>query len=131
VGESTRIPAPRRGRRRWRARADRRPVPRRPRGRRARAPLHRRIPTGPAGQQPQRACSQSHAEPVHPTGITRARRSSGRGAEPTDFVLPRIHGLSALGGTSLDPILRNMGVTTIVGTGVSVNVAPWASHSTR
>jgi nicotinamidase-related amidase len=45
------------------------------------------------------------------------------GAEPTDFVLPRLHGLSALGGTSLDAILRNMGVTTIVATGVSVNVA--------
>ena len=45
------------------------------------------------------------------------------GVEPTDFVLPRLHGLSALGGTSLDAILRNMGVTTIVGTGVSVNVA--------
>jgi nicotinamidase-related amidase len=47
----------------------------------------------------------------------------GVGAEPTDFVLPRLHGLSALGGTSLNAILRNMGVTTIVGTGVSVNVA--------
>jgi nicotinamidase-related amidase len=45
------------------------------------------------------------------------------GVEPTDFVLPRLHGLSPLGGTSLDAILRNMGVTTIVGTGVSVNVA--------
>jgi biuret amidohydrolase len=55
----------------------------------------------------------SHAFDVHPDV----------GIEPTDFVLPRLHGLSALGGTSLDPILRNMGVTTIVGTGVSVNVA--------
>jgi nicotinamidase-related amidase len=45
------------------------------------------------------------------------------GVEPTDFVLPRLHGLSPMAGTSLDAILRNIGVTTIVATGVSVNVA--------
>jgi nicotinamidase-related amidase len=28
-----------------------------------------------------------------------------------------------MGGTDLDPVLRNLGVTTIVATGVSVNVA--------
>jgi nicotinamidase-related amidase len=28
-----------------------------------------------------------------------------------------------MGGTDLDPVLRNLGVTTIVGVGVSVNVA--------
>ena len=28
-----------------------------------------------------------------------------------------------MGGTDLDPILRNLGVTTIVGVGVSVNIA--------
>jgi nicotinamidase-related amidase len=45
------------------------------------------------------------------------------GAEPDDLFLPRLHGLSPLAGTSLDAILRNIGVTTIVATGVSVNVA--------
>lgn len=45
------------------------------------------------------------------------------GVEPADFVLSRLHGLSPMTGTSLDPILRNLGVTTIVATGVSVNVA--------
>jgi nicotinamidase-related amidase len=45
------------------------------------------------------------------------------GVEPVDFVLPRLHGLSPLAETSLDAILRNLGVTTIVATGVSVNVA--------
>lgn len=45
------------------------------------------------------------------------------GVEPSDFVLSRLHGLSPMAGTSLDPILRNLGVTTIVVTGVSVNVA--------
>ena len=45
------------------------------------------------------------------------------GVEPADFVLSRLHGLSPLAGTSLDAILRNLGVRTIVATGVSVNVA--------
>lgn len=45
------------------------------------------------------------------------------GVEETDFVLSRLHGLSPMAGTSLDAILRNVGVTTIVATGVSVNVA--------
>ena len=71
------------------------------------------------------------AEPVHPHPARRGHVHPDVGVEPTDFVLPRLHGLSALGGTSLDPILRNMGVTTIVGTGVSVNVAASASRSTR
>ncbi|HEX2483691.1 MAG TPA: cysteine hydrolase [Myxococcota bacterium] len=40
-----------------------------------------------------------------------------------DLVLPRLHGLSPFQGTELDSILRNLGVRTIVGVGVSVNVA--------
>ncbi len=43
--------------------------------------------------------------------------------EPSDVVLPRLHGLSPFQGTELDFLLRNMGVQTIVGVGVSVNVA--------
>jgi nicotinamidase-related amidase len=41
----------------------------------------------------------------------------------SDIVLPRIHGLSPFQGTELDFVLRNLGVSTIVGVGVSVNVA--------
>jgi nicotinamidase-related amidase len=41
----------------------------------------------------------------------------------SDLVLPRLHGLSPFQGTELDSILRNLGVRTIVGVGVSVNVA--------
>ena len=41
----------------------------------------------------------------------------------SDLVLPRLHGLSPFQGTELDFILRNMGVTTLIGVGVSVNVA--------
>jgi nicotinamidase-related amidase len=40
-----------------------------------------------------------------------------------DFVLARLHGLSPFQGTELDFVLRNLGVRTIVGVGVSVNVA--------
>jgi biuret amidohydrolase len=40
-----------------------------------------------------------------------------------DLVLQRLHGLGPMGGTDLDAVLRNLGVRTIVGVGVSVNVA--------
>jgi nicotinamidase-related amidase len=44
------------------------------------------------------------------------------GVAPEDIVLPRYHGLGPMTGTQLDSILRNLGATTIVGVGVSVNV---------
>ena len=44
------------------------------------------------------------------------------GVDPRDIVLARYHGLGPMTGTQLDPILRNLGVTTIVGVGVSINV---------
>jgi len=40
-----------------------------------------------------------------------------------DMVLGRLQGLGPMGGTELDHVLRNLGVSTIVGVGVSVNVA--------
>lgn len=43
--------------------------------------------------------------------------------QPSDFVLSRMHGLSPMAGTDLDPILRNLGVTSLVIAGVSLNVA--------
>lgn len=43
--------------------------------------------------------------------------------EESDLVLPRLHGLSPFQGTELDSLLRNLGVRTLVATGVSVNVA--------
>jgi nicotinamidase-related amidase len=45
------------------------------------------------------------------------------GVAPSDVVLTRSHGLSPMSGTDLDSVLRNLGVTTIVVAGVSVNVA--------
>jgi nicotinamidase-related amidase len=45
------------------------------------------------------------------------------GPEPEDIVVNRIHGLTPFNGTELDPVLRNLGVRTIVPVGVSVNEA--------
>ncbi|UBV17560.1 cysteine hydrolase [Mycolicibacterium fortuitum] len=45
------------------------------------------------------------------------------GPDPDDLVLARWHGLGPMGGTDLDAILRNLGVSTIVAVGVSVNIA--------
>ena len=45
------------------------------------------------------------------------------GPEPTDMVLTRWHGVGPMGGTDLDAILRNLGVSTIVAVGVSLNIA--------
>ena len=41
----------------------------------------------------------------------------------SDLVLSRLHGLSPFSGTELDFVLRNLDVTTVIGVGVSVNVA--------
>jgi biuret amidohydrolase len=40
-----------------------------------------------------------------------------------DLVVPRFHGLSPLTGAQLDTLLRHEGITTLVITGVSLNVA--------
>jgi len=43
--------------------------------------------------------------------------------EDSDIVIGRMHGMSPMNDTGVDPVLRNLGVTTIVLTGVSLNVA--------
>ncbi|WP_328665734.1 cysteine hydrolase [Streptomyces sp. NBC_00328] len=40
-----------------------------------------------------------------------------------DFVVRRLHGLSPISGTDVDPLLRNLGCRTLVVTGVSANIA--------
>jgi nicotinamidase-related amidase len=45
------------------------------------------------------------------------------GPDPTDLVLSRWHGVGPMGGTDLDAVLRNLGVSTIVVVGVSLNIA--------
>ncbi len=44
------------------------------------------------------------------------------GLEASDVVLTRLHGLGPMGGTDLDVVLRNLGASTVVGIGVSVNI---------
>jgi nicotinamidase-related amidase len=45
------------------------------------------------------------------------------GPEPSDLVLNRWHGVGPMGGTDLDAVLRNLGVSTVVVVGVSLNIA--------
>jgi nicotinamidase-related amidase len=42
--------------------------------------------------------------------------------DPHDLEVPRLHGMTPFTSTSLDQILRNLGVTTVVPSGVSVNL---------
>lgn len=46
----------------------------------------------------------------------------GLGPEPGDLVSTRLHGVSPFSGTSLDALLRSLQVSTVVATGVSVNL---------
>lgn len=56
-------------------------------------------------------------------GSTAAALLPELGPAPDDLVLSRYHGLGPMGGTDLDAVLRNLGVSTVVGVGVSVNIA--------
>ena len=42
--------------------------------------------------------------------------------DPRDIVVPRLHGMTPFTSTSLDQILRNLGIRTVVVTGASVNL---------
>lgn len=55
-------------------------------------------------------------------GTEGARLVPEIGPEPSDVVVSRIHGMTPFTSTSLDQILRNMGVRTLVVAGVSVNL---------
>lgn len=44
------------------------------------------------------------------------------GPEPGDLFCDRHHGISPFSGTNLDQMLRSLGITTVVATGVSLNV---------
>lgn len=45
------------------------------------------------------------------------------GPVSSDLVLRRWHGIGPMGSTDLDAVLRNLGVSTIIAVGVSVNLA--------
>ncbi|ATW47449.1 cysteine hydrolase [Streptomyces peucetius] len=57
------------------------------------------------------------------TGSQAVRVAPPIDVAPEDLVVRRLHGLSPLAGTGVDPLLRNLGCRTLVVTGVSANVA--------
>ncbi|MBQ0866191.1 cysteine hydrolase [Streptomyces sp. A73] len=57
------------------------------------------------------------------TGSTAVRVAEPVPVADQDLVVRRLHGLSPLAGTDVDALLRNLGVRTLVVTGVSANVA--------
>ncbi len=57
------------------------------------------------------------------SGSDSAKPIAALGPVDSDIVLPRLHGLSPLTGSSLDSLLRNRGVLTLVIMGVSLNIA--------
>jgi biuret amidohydrolase len=56
-------------------------------------------------------------------GSTGASLLPELGPEASDLVLTRYHGVGPMTGTDLDSVIRNIGATTIIGVGVSLNVA--------
>jgi nicotinamidase-related amidase len=61
------------------------------------------------------------SEPLVP-GSPRQVVVSELAPRDADVVINRFHGISPFHGTELDAMLRNLGVSTVVATGVSVNV---------
>ncbi|UGQ09233.1 cysteine hydrolase [Yinghuangia sp. ASG 101] len=55
-------------------------------------------------------------------GSFAAQVASGIAVAPSDLVLTRYHGLGPMADTGLAAVLRNLGATTVVGVGVSLNV---------
>ncbi|AWW40746.1 isochorismatase [Streptomyces sp. AS58] len=57
------------------------------------------------------------------SGTTAVRVAPPIEVTEQDFVVRRLHGLSPIQGTDVDPLLRNLGCRTVIVTGVSANVA--------
>jgi len=86
--------------------------------------IYGRRPDGRGGNHNARLFGALLKAPVQvEAGSKAATLMPALGPEPSDFVLSRMHGLNPMAGTDLDAVLRNLGVSTIVVTGVSVNVA--------
>lgn len=68
------------------------------------------------------AAAANHAGGGIVSGTPGAELVAGFGPEAADIVVPRLHGLTPFTATSLDQLLRNLGATTVVATGVSLNV---------
>jgi len=66
--------------------------------------------------------SLARGEPHMIAGTPETELVPDLGPEPSDLVSARAHGLTPFPGTDLDQLLRNLGVRTLVVTGVSLNV---------
>ena len=82
-----------------------------------------RRPDGKAASTNSRmyAAAMKSGMALHP-GSVEAEVVPEIGVDERDIVLGRFHGLGPMSGTDLDMVCRNLGATTIVGVGVSVNV---------
>jgi nicotinamidase-related amidase len=82
------------------------------------------LPDGFGGNQNSRLFAGSRrAGLANLPGTDAVRPVPELGPEAGDVVLPRYHGLSPMTGSSLDSLLRNQGISTVVVVGVSLNVA--------
>lgn len=55
-------------------------------------------------------------------GTAGAKLISDFGPKPEDIVIPRLHGLTPFTSTSLDQTIRNLGATSVIPIGVSINI---------
>ena len=85
--------------------------------------LVKRRPDGLGSNHNAKIFAIGHGEVDIAPGTAGAALLPELGPEPTDLVLSRWHGVGPMGGTDLDAVLRNLGVTTIVVVGVSLNIA--------
>ncbi|MEV8006794.1 cysteine hydrolase [Streptomyces parvus] len=81
-------------------------------------------PDGRGGNRNARLFHAADRLPVQQhTGSTAVRVAPPIEVADEDLVVRRLHGLSPLAGTDVDPLLRNLGCRTLVVTGVSANIA--------
>ncbi|MFF7496088.1 MULTISPECIES: cysteine hydrolase [Streptomyces] len=81
-------------------------------------------PDGRGGNRNARLFRAAARLPVQQhTGSTAVRVAPPVEVADEDLVVRRLHGLSPLAGTDVDPLLRNLGCRTLVVTGVSANIA--------
>ncbi|MFD0426825.1 cysteine hydrolase [Streptomyces parvus] len=81
-------------------------------------------PDGRGGNRNARLFRAAARLPVQQhTGSTAVRVAPPIEVADEDLVVRRLHGLSPLAGTDVDPLLRNLGCLTLVVTGVSANIA--------
>src|SRR6202035_4093691 len=73
---------------------------------------------------------REQAHGANDIGSPAARLVPELGDDPRDIVVPRLHGMTPFTSTSLDQILRNLGVHTVVVAGVSVNLGVFGMSMT-